>query len=122
MKALNLIEAYRLNISQTEDYKRHLAIPDTKYFFHTYFDLLSKKFEYDMIEKYFEGWKKISDDYYCSESGLSYEIDSFGYHYTNTNNTWNQMPFPPETLHDFIRDCQRSGIELILKQDILRGE
>lgn len=79
-------------------------------------ELFRQPFSPDMIEKYFEGWKKLSDNYYKKFNrntySWNYEVAENNVHYLNAM----QLNPKPKTLSDFIDCCDNLDIKLIWKK------
>ncbi len=83
----------------------------------------NQKFQPELIEKYFEGWEKHKT--FVNTYNYSYQnkylikeasgIYSMLMNYKSIEDCIVLTTLYPETLNDFIRDCQRAGIELTYK-------
>lgn len=77
----------------------------------------SQQFKPELITELFEGWSKYQDDVYfdmINDTKITLDQNKVsGKQWIKyENNCWYHLP---ETLNDFIRDCQRAGIELTWK-------
>lgn len=109
---------------------------DTRMYFN-YFDaarvranFYSTPFKPELITELFEGWEKYSEDNYGNRGriflgngidGITY--DRGGYLLGKNGlaiNEWEMGVYINfATLNDFISDCQRAGIELTFKQEVI---
>lgn len=85
--------------------------------------LLSSTFNFMMLITLFTDWHFKDKGSYKTfinkiDSKIIIESDSIGYTINNGKAT-HTIPFHPNTLDQFITDCQRAGIELIWSENIL---
>lgn len=94
------------------------------------YDFYSQPFKPELITELFEGWEKYSEDNYGNRGriflgngidGITY--DRGGYLLGKNGlaiNEWEMGVYINfATLNDFISDCQRAGIELTFKQEVI---
>jgi hypothetical protein len=128
MKAITFLEWLNSNII----YERV-----QKYNLHEQINFYSQPFKPEMIVEFFEGWHKVGkgEIYYvdgCDQYYFQYEIDGKKFTtsieffiaesaYTIDGDYYKRFPnkFNTLTLDHFISDCQRAGIELTFKIEII---
>lgn len=88
-----------------------------------YEKFISKTFNPKMITELFEGFKQGVDtrEHLIGNFTIFVNDDDSSYPYTITENEVYQASyFQPQTLNDFINDCQRAGIELEWSESALK--
>lgn len=82
--------------------------------FDTLKEFYSQPFKPEMITELFEGWEGYDGHYYYKKQAI------FDFGYTNYEIKSNINWKIPRTLNDFISDCNRAGIELNWKPEIIK--
>jgi len=127
MKALTLTEFITASFAEKDVYLQSIGITRfPPYISNFYNNLLSREFTLDTITELFRGWECISGGIIKNgENSISRDRNLYGDYYLryikNKKEYWESNIFPePKTLHDFISDCERLGIELEFKEGALK--
>lgn len=122
MKVLNFLEFCKLSEREQSEYYR--AFTDTKgilfipmgakIFQEWYMEIMETSFSPELRTELFQGWKKDEDNpvlYYLPER---FNIEFYDIHYEilDVEKDFLYTLPTPKLFEDFIRDCQRAGIEL----------
>jgi len=88
----------------------------------------AQKFYQEMILKYFDGWDEVKHDVFIKTCFLENKLNDYEeiryfkdarYKLSiKGTNSIEIISFKPETLDNFISDCERVGIELFWKENI----
>ena len=105
--------------------------PSLDYFGRKIFDIVdfySQTFKPEMITELFEGWgldKSVTYDFYLKKEGIVITMpnrdDPANGDFIKYETIESEIGTTyPETLNDFISDCNRAGIELTWKPEIVK--
>ena len=83
---------------------------------HTLEEFYSQPFKPELITELFEGWKVTGTTYYPKERFNVVFDDPIYYKIFDFSEGYDYLIMLPRTLDDFIRDCERAGVELIWRQ------